>query len=1262
MSKFYTYFLSLFIGCVILNQSISAQVSTNYVFTTATSTFTPITGGTLYGSTTSDDQRYVNPTVTAGATTAAGVGIPIGFNFSFNSETFNLIAFNTNGFLSFGRAGLAISNVHNNHSAYTPISTTLTTVFNAPQHRMGVAGFARDLQGQTGSSLRLETIGTAPNRVCVVQWLGFRRFGATGDNLNFQIRLYETTNVIEVAYGAMATTNTSTTTGAHVGLMGGGGLTAIDFNSRTVGTAQTWPTSIASAVASGFCIFTATNIASNGLVYRWAPNPCIAPGIVMRNITPTAATLGWTLNANATGGYEVEYRATGTTTWTSAGTTTRDSIRLTGLTALTSYEFHIRAICAGPLAGPWGFTGSFSTLCASRTCTFTMRLWDSFGDGWNGNNLELIQGGTVLANALSFTTGRSRVITTNLCEGSNVTVRYTRGSFATEIGWALEDPFGVVLDTVAFTTAPGTTTGQQIIRLSTPVSCTPPACIRPTQVSVGTVLDVSATINLTVPTNAVSAQVEYGVAGFVRGTGTTVTVPIVNRTATLTGLSPSTSYDVYLRNNCGTVDGYSAWVGPINFVTQCSPPVRGDILGDAIPITVLPATIYDSLYTPCVRNNPYSNVTAAGIERFYRVKTGRCAIGLIISTCGSDFDSRLVLLDSAGRTVLVTAFNECGVNERINRTVTPNTWYTIVVEANTTTLTKGRYTLTIAQIANNTFGRITKAIINPSCNGLADAQVTLTPQSFSPPLRVVWDDGVTTSRVRTGMSAGVYSFIASDACGVGMRDTVIITQASSLMAMASTFTDKVKAICFGETLTLGGTPTGSLGKGPYTYNWVAQPSLSATNISNPIASPTVTTWYKVSVTDACNAVTTDSVQIIVPQRLRVTSQGSNVACFGDNNGTATFDYTGGLPPHAFLWQTGETTRMLTGLTVGRYIYTITDNCNTKVTDTVIVIEPQTIATSVTNVSNTSCAGSINGTISLLTTGGTPPFAYLWSNRATTPNLSGIPSGVYTVSVTDSRGCTFTSPTAITITSPTAVSVSIQTSPAACNASASGSATASANGGTGPYFYTWSNGQTSRSISGLSAGTVSVQARDANGCVVSNSASAISQPIALNVTSTSTHVSGPTKNDGAASVTPSGGTAPYSYRWSSNPAQATATASGLPAGLVTCTITDANGCTVLASVVVSLELGFENASNLGKLTLTPNPTSDKAQVQINLNQMASVVELSVYNVLGQKLSTQVVKNTQIHSFEIDATQMQPGTYLLKLMANDQTATARLIVTH
>jgi hypothetical protein len=115
-------------------------------------------------------------------------------------------------------------------------------------------------------------------------------------------------------------------------------------------------------------------------------------------------------------------------------------------------------------------------------------------------------------------------------------------------------------------------------------------------------------------------------------------------------------------------------------------------------------------------------------------------------------------------------------------------------------------------------------------------------------------------------------------------------------------------------------------------------------------------------------------------------------------------------------------------------------------------------------------------------------------------------------------------------------------------------------------------------------------------------------------------------------------------------------------LVTCTITDANGCTVLASVVVSLELGFENASNLGKLTLTPNPTSDKAQVQINLNQMASVVELSVYNVLGQKLSTQVVKNTQIHSFEIDATQMQPGTYLLKLMANDQTATARLIVTH
>ena len=1256
------YFLGIFIGCVILNQSTSAQVSTNYVFTTTTSTFTPITGGTLYGSTTSDDQRYVNPAVVAGGTTFGGIGLPIGFNFSFNSESFDLMAFSTNGFLSFGRAGLNTSNVHINHSSYTPISTPLTTAFNAPQHRMGVAGFARDLQGQAGSSIRVETIGTAPNRVCVVQWLGFRRFGATGDNLNFQIRLYETTNVVEVAYGAMTTTNTSTTTGAHVGLIGGGGLTAIDFNSRTVGTAQTWPTSIASAVATGFCIFTATNTASSGLVYRWAPNPCIAPGVVMRNVTSTAATLGWALSPNATGGYEVEYRVAGTTTWISGGTTTRDSIRLTGLTALTSYEFHIRAICAGPLAGPWGFNGTFSTLCASRTCAFTMRLWDSFGDGWNGNNLELIQGGTVLANALSFTSGRSRVITTNLCEGSNVTVRYTRGSFATEVGWALEDPFGVVLDSIAFTTAPGTTLGQQIIRLTTPVSCTPPACIRPIQVSVGTVLDVSASINLTIPTNAVSVQVEYGVAGFVRGAGTTVTLPVVNRTTTITGLSPTTSYDVYIRNNCGTVDGYSAWVGPINFVTQCSPPVRGDILSDAIPITVLPTTIYDSLYTPCVRNNPYSNVTAAGIERFYRVKTGPCAIGLIISTCGSDFDSRLVLLDSAGNTVLVTAFNECGVNERINRAVTPNTWYTIVVEANTTTLTKGRYTLTIAQIANNTFGRINKVVINPSCNGLADAQVTLTPQNYSAPLRVIWDDGVTTSRVRIGMSAGVYSFIASDACGVGVRDTVIITQASSLMALASTFTDKVKSICLGQTLTLGGSPTGSLGKGPYTYNWMTQPSLSATNIANPIASPTVTTLYKVSVTDACNAVAIDSVQIIVPQQFRATSQGSNVACFGDNNGTATFDYTGGLPPHAFLWQTGETTRMLTGLTVGRYVYTITDNCNIKVTDTVVVIEPQAIGISTSNVSNTSCAGSINGSISLLTTGGTPPFSYLWNNRATTPNLTGIPSGVYTVSVTDSRGCTFTKATAITITSPTAVSVSIQTSPAACNGSATGLATANASGGTGPYFYTWSNGETSRTITGLSAGTVSVQARDANGCVISNSASAISQPIALSATTTSIHVSSPTRNDGSASAAPAGGTAPYSYRWSSSPAQTTATAVGLPAGLVTCTITDANGCTVLASVVVSLELGFDNATNLGKLTLTPNPTSDKAQVHINLNQMAAVVELSVYNVLGQKLTTQTVKNTQIHSFDIDVTQMQSGTYLLKLTANEQTATAKLIVTH
>lgn len=271
--------------------TISAQVST-YVFTQFSGTYTAISGGTVFGNTTSDDQVFVDPAVPLGAFGGAtGPGMPIGFNFTFNNLVFDRIGINNNGWIFFGQSGAAPSVNSQSSSGYTGISATSTAPGNL-QNR--VAALARDLQAQAGGDLRVQTIGTAPNQICVIQWSNYRKFAATGDSYNFQIRLHETSNVVEVVYGSFL--NNATTGTAEVGLRGS---TNADFNNRLVNAANAWAVSIAGIANNSNVSFNNGGlIPSNGQVYRWTPpSPC--SGIPAANsvvstqslICPNAAVL-----------------------------------------------------------------------------------------------------------------------------------------------------------------------------------------------------------------------------------------------------------------------------------------------------------------------------------------------------------------------------------------------------------------------------------------------------------------------------------------------------------------------------------------------------------------------------------------------------------------------------------------------------------------------------------------------------------------------------------------------------------------------------------------------------------------------------------------------------------------------------------------------------------------------------------------------------------------------------------------------------------
>src|SRR5690606_25274181 len=133
---------------------------------------------------------------------------------------------------------------------------------------------------------------------------------------------------------------------------------------------------------------------------------------------------------------------------------------------------------------------------------------------------------------------------------------------------------------------------------------------------------------------------------------------------------------------------------------------------------------------------------------------------------------------------------------------------------------------------------------------------------------------------------------------------------------------------------------------------------------------------------------------------------------------------------------------------------------------------------------------------------TAPYTYLWNNGETTPTISGLVAGNYSVGITDANGCTVSQ--SFNITQPTALTASTSQSNIACNGEDTGVASITVSGGVAPYTYLWSNGETTAAITGLTAGTYTVDVTDANGCTLTRSFD-IQQPTALNATSSQVNV-------------------------------------------------------------------------------------------------------------------------------------------------------------
>ena len=493
-------------------------------------------------------------------------------------------------------------------------------------------------------------------------------------------------------------------------------------------------------------------------------------------------------------------------------------------------------------------------------------------------------------------------------------------------------------------------------------------------------------------------------------------------------------------------------------------------------------------------------------------------------------------------------------------------WSNGATTASITGVSAGTYTITItdangcsddAQITiTEPTALIASAVADSmvSCNGWYDGGATASATGGETPYSYSWSNGATTASI-TGVGAGTYTITITDANGCSDDAQITITEPTSLNASA--VADSMVS-CNGW-YDGGATASATGGETPYSYSW----SNGATTAS--IAGVGAGT-YTITITDANGC--SDDAQIIITEPTALIASAvadSMVSCNGWYDGGATASATGGESPYSYSWSNGATTASIAGVGAGTYTITITDANGCSDDAQITITEPTSLIASAVADSMVSCNGWYDGGATASATGGETPYSYSWSNGATTASITGVGAGTYTITITDANGCS--DDAQITITEPTSLNASaVADSMVSCNGWYDGGATASATGGTTPYRYSWSNGATTASITGVGPGTYTITITDANGCS-DDAQITITEPSALEATAVvDSMVSRYSYSDGGATASALGGTTPYSYLWSNS--ATTASIAGVSAGIYTVTVKDANGCSSGANVTIT----------------------------------------------------------------------------------------------
>ncbi|RYE25584.1 MAG: T9SS type B sorting domain-containing protein [Sphingobacteriales bacterium] len=455
---------------------------------------------------------------------------------------------------------------------------------------------------------------------------------------------------------------------------------------------------------------------------------------------------------------------------------------------------------------------------------------------------------------------------------------------------------------------------------------------------------------------------------------------------------------------------------------------------------------------------------------------------------------------------------------------------------------------------------------NTACVNAANGAITTSVMGGTAPYTYSWSNSGTTANINN-LNAGNYTLNISDAVGCSSSISVPVKTDSSKLLKVSVVS--ILGASCNTSLTGSAVISVTGGQLPYTFSWSNGSLLQ--NLLNVKAGN-----YTLTVTDALGCTATIGVTIGINNSnpIHVVVDSTKAAgCSGSAIGGIYVSVTGGATPYSYLWSNGANTQDLTNVAAGTYRLTVTDNggCTDTLTENVPVQSTSGLVVTLDSVRTSSCPVSMDGGIFISVAGGTAPYNYIWSNGATTQDITGINPGSYTVTATDVNGCPGQLTAIVGVNPTSAIVVTIDsTKGAGCANGNTAAIYITPSGGSTPYAYKWSNNATTQDLENIIPGSYSVIVTDSKGCTANKTAQAvIDNTTTVRATIDSTVGAGCAgSNSGNVYVQSSRGKAPYTYSWSTG--ATTEDLLNLPPGSYTLTISDASGCSSMLNASISID--------------------------------------------------------------------------------------------